>query len=52
MVIGAGFLSLVLSDFGPTRNFGILTSLVMVTALIGDTFVLTPVLDLVSRSKK
>jgi predicted RND superfamily exporter protein len=52
MVIGAGFLSLVLSDFGPTRNFGMLTSIVMVSALFGDMCVLTPLLDLVSRSRK
>ena len=52
LVIGAGFLSLILSDFGPTRNFGVLTSVVMVTALIGVIFVLTPLLDLLSQSEK
>jgi uncharacterized protein len=52
LVIGAGFLSLILSEFGPTRNFGILTSVVMVTALIGDMCVLTPLLDLVERKEK
>jgi uncharacterized protein len=52
VVIGAGFLSLVLSEFGPTRNFGLLTSVVMLTALLAVLFTLTPLLDLLSGSKK
>ncbi len=49
IVIGAGFLSLLISDFGPTRNFGMLTGIVMLSALFGDMCVLTPMLDLVAR---
>lgn len=36
LVISAGFLSLVSSDFGPTRNFGLLTGTAMIVALLAD----------------
>ncbi|MBW2736022.1 MAG: MMPL family transporter [Deltaproteobacteria bacterium] len=36
LVISIGFSVFMLSHFAPTRNFGILVSLAMVTALVGD----------------
>lgn len=51
VVIGAGFLALVSSDFGPTRNFGLLAGVAMVTALIADLVVLPPLLELTKRDE-
>ncbi|MGK0361551.1 MAG: putative RND superfamily exporter protein [Bradymonadia bacterium] len=42
-IIGAGFLTLLGADFGPTRNFGLLCATAMLTAVIAD-LVLLPAL--------
>lgn len=44
VVIGLGFLALTTSSFGPTRNFGLLAGLAMITALAGDLVILPPLL--------
>lgn len=49
MVIGAGFLALAPSEFGPTRNFGLLAGATMATALLADLLVLPPLLELTKR---
>ncbi len=40
IVVGLGFLSLLGSDFGPTRNFGLLCAAAVAAALVGDLVVL------------
>lgn len=40
MVVGAGFLVLLVTSFGPTRNFGLLAGTAMFTALLADLFIL------------
>jgi uncharacterized protein len=44
LIVGMGFLSLATSDFAPTRNFGILTAVAMLTALLGDLLILPALL--------
>ena len=44
VVIGAGFLALLLADFVPTQRFGGLCGLAMASALFADLFVLPPLL--------
>lgn len=44
IVIGLGFLALTTSGFGPTRNFGLLAGLAMLTALWGDLVILPALL--------
>ncbi len=45
VIIGAGFVSLVSSDFIPTRNFGILCATAMLSALLADLLMLPPLLQ-------
>jgi hypothetical protein len=52
VIIGAGFVSLVFSDFTPTRNFGILCSTAMASALTADLFILPPLLEWVAPAVK
>ncbi len=40
VVIGAGFLVLLVTSFGPTRNFGLLAGTAMLTALLADLLIL------------
>ena len=49
LVIGAGFLSLIASDFTPTRNFGILSAAAMFSALLADLLVMPPLAAWVTR---
>lgn len=51
-VIGLGFLALTTSDFGPTKNFGLLAGLAMLTALLGDLVILPPLLARLAKSSK
>ncbi len=46
VVISAGFLVLVTSSFAPTRNFGLLCAVAMLTALFADLLVLPALLSL------
>lgn len=49
VVIGAGFLVLLVTDFGPTQNFGLLAGAAMFTALFADLVVLPAALRWVDR---
>lgn len=49
VVISLGFCVSIVSNFGPTRNFGMLVGLTMTTALVGD-LILLPALILVLKS--
>jgi uncharacterized protein len=44
VIIGAGFISLMASDFIPTRNFGLLSATAMGSALLADLLILPPLL--------
>jgi hypothetical protein len=50
LTVAAGFATLMVSDFGPTMNFGGLTTLAMVWALGGDLMVLPALIHLTRRS--
>ena len=53
VVITSGFLIMVMSDFGPNRSFGYLTSLAMMAALVADLLLieaLTKLLKIIPRS--
>ncbi len=52
LVIGLGFLALTTSSFGPTKNFGLLAGLAMLTALLGDLVILPPLLHRLLGSSK
>lgn len=49
LIITLGFLSLVISNFGPTSNFGLLTAFAMVAGILAEVFMLPPLL-LLTRS--
>jgi len=49
IILAIGFSVLVLSSFQPTTNFGFLTAIIMLTALIGDVFFLPAVIMLKHR---
>jgi len=49
MILAAGFGVLILSSFVPTMQFGILTALIMVTALAGDLLFLPAILGLEAK---
>ncbi|MEZ4464810.1 MAG: MMPL family transporter [bacterium] len=44
LVIGAGFAVLLVSDFGPTRSFGLLCAVAMATAVLADLLVVPALL--------
>lgn len=50
-IIGAGFVSLVWSDFIPTRNFGVLCAAAMLSALLADLLILPPLLRWATRTE-
>lgn len=50
LVISLGFAVVVLSNFGPTRNFGLLSGVAMLTGVVGELFVLPPLM-LVMRTR-
>ena len=50
LVIGLGMLVVVVSNFNPTRNFGLLTALAMLAGLVGELLLLGPLI-LVTRSR-
>jgi len=52
LVLFIGFFVLVFSDFGPMRMFGLLSSLAIFSALLGDLLVLPALLPLVDRRGK
>lgn len=52
IVISAGFLSLMVSDFIPTRHFGLLSGAAMISALIADLTVMPPLLAWVSTKQR
>ncbi len=45
VVVGLGFASLLGSDFGPTRNFGLLSAVAVAAALVGDLIVVPAALE-------
>lgn len=45
VVVGLGFASLLGSDFGPTRNFGLLSAVAVAAALVGDLVVVPAALE-------
>jgi predicted RND superfamily exporter protein len=49
IILAIGFSVLVLSSFQPTMNFGFLTAIIMITALIGDAFFLPAIIMLKDR---
>jgi len=49
IILSIGFSVLILSSFQPTMNFGFLTAIIMLTALIGDVFFLPGVIMLKKR---
>jgi predicted RND superfamily exporter protein len=52
IVTGVGMLALMLSNFGPTGNFGLLMSVSLAVALIGDLILLPCLLLVFGRDKK
>ncbi|MCB9546833.1 MAG: MMPL family transporter [Myxococcales bacterium] len=51
LVIGAGFAVLLVSDFGPTRSFGLLCALAMATAVLADLLVVPALLGETRRPR-
>ncbi len=52
VIIGAGFVSLLFSDFTPTRNFGLLCGAAMASALLADLVVLPPLLKWIEPTRR
>ena len=49
LVIAAGFFALLTTDFAPTRRFGLLTGIAVLTGVLADLWVLPPLLERLGR---